>query len=91
MARLEFLKFLEQIIYSKQSLSGFLFRNFGNSQKKTQNEKTEIAPASPYAATKAYSYWITKIYRESYKLFACNGILFNHESPYRGETFVTRK
>ena len=64
---------------------------FGNSQKKTQNEKTEIAPASPYAATKAYSYWITKIYRESYKLFACNGILFNHESPYRGETFVTRK
>ncbi len=64
---------------------------FGNSAKKLQNEKTEIAPASPYAASKAYAYWITKIYRESYGLFASNGILFNHESPYRGETFVTRK
>ena len=64
---------------------------FGNSSKKFQNEKTEIAPASPYAASKAYAYWITKIYRESYGIFASNGILFNHESPYRGETFVTRK
>ena len=64
---------------------------FGNSSKKFQNERTEIAPASPYAASKAYAYWITKIYRESYGIFASNGILFNHESPYRGETFVTRK
>ena len=64
---------------------------FGNSSLKFQNEKTEIAPASPYAASKAYAYWITKIYRESYGIYASNGILFNHESPFRGETFVTRK
>lgn len=64
---------------------------FGNASKKYQNEKTEISPASPYAASKAFGYWITKIYRESYNLHASNGILFNHESPYRGETFVTKK
>jgi len=56
-----------------------------------QNELTAFHPASPYAAAKAYSYWITINYREAYDLFACNGILFNHESPRRGETFVTRK
>jgi len=56
-----------------------------------QNEGTVFYPRSPYAAAKVYSYWITINYREGYKLFACNGILFNHESPRRGETFVTRK
>ena len=56
-----------------------------------QSEKTPFYPKSPYGAAKLYSFWITKNYRESYKMFACNGILFNHESPRRGETFVTRK
>jgi GDPmannose 4,6-dehydratase len=56
-----------------------------------QNEKTSFHPRSPYGVAKLYAYWITVNYRESYDLFACNGILFNHESPRRGETFVTRK
>lgn len=56
-----------------------------------QNEKTPFYPRSPYAAAKVYAYWMTVNYREGYNLFACNGILFNHESPRRGETFVTRK
>jgi GDPmannose 4,6-dehydratase len=56
-----------------------------------QNEKTPFYPRSPYAAAKLYAYWITVNYREAYNIFACNGILFNHESPRRGETFVTRK
>lgn len=56
-----------------------------------QNEKTPFNPRSPYAVSKLYSYWITVNYREAYGLYACNGILFNHESPRRGETFVTRK
>jgi GDPmannose 4,6-dehydratase len=56
-----------------------------------QNEETPFQPRSPYAAAKVYAYWMTVIYREAYGLFACNGILFNHESPRRGETFVTRK
>jgi len=56
-----------------------------------QNEKTTFYPRSPYAAAKVYAYWMTVNYREAYNLFACNGILFNHESPRRGETFVTRK
>jgi GDPmannose 4,6-dehydratase len=56
-----------------------------------QSEKTQFYPKSPYGAAKLYSYWIAVNYRESYNLFACNGILFNHESPRRGETFVTRK
>jgi GDPmannose 4,6-dehydratase len=56
-----------------------------------QNEETPFYPRSPYGAAKVYSYWITKNYRESYGMFATNGILFNHESPRRGETFVTRK
>ena len=56
-----------------------------------QSEKTPFYPKSPYGAAKLYAYWITKNYRESYDMFACNGILFNHESPRRGETFVTRK
>lgn len=56
-----------------------------------QSEKTPFYPRSPYAAAKVYAYWVTVNYREGYNLFACNGILFNHESPRRGETFVTRK
>ena len=56
-----------------------------------QNEKTPFYPKSPYGAAKVYSYWITVNYREAYDMFACNGILFNHESPRRGENFVTRK
>ena len=56
-----------------------------------QNEKTPFYPKSPYGAAKLYAYWVTVNYRESYNMFACNGILFNHESPRRGETFVTKK
>ncbi len=63
---------------------------FGSSPP-PQNEETPFRPRSPYAAAKVYSYWITVNYREGYKIFASNGILFNHESPRRGETFVTRK
>jgi GDPmannose 4,6-dehydratase len=59
--------------------------------KPPQNEQSLFYPRSPYAAAKVYAYWITVNYREGYQLFACNGILFNHESPRRGETFVTRK
>jgi GDPmannose 4,6-dehydratase len=65
---------------------------FGVTNKnKIFNEKSEFNPKSPYGASKLFAHHITKIYRESYKIFACNGILFNHESPRRGETFVTRK
>lgn len=64
---------------------------FGKIQETPQNEKTPFYPRSPYAAAKLYAYWITVNYREAYDMFACNGILFNHESPIRGETFVTRK
>ena len=64
---------------------------FGEIQEKKQSEKTKFYPKSPYASSKLFSYWITKNYRESYGIFASNGILFNHESPRRGETFVTRK
>lgn len=56
-----------------------------------QSEQTPFAPQSPYAAAKLYAYWVTRNYREGYNMYACNGILFNHESPRRGETFVTRK
>ena len=64
---------------------------YGLVQETPQNEKTPFYPRSPYGVAKLYAYWITVNYRESYGLFACNGILFNHESPRRGETFVTRK
>lgn len=64
---------------------------YGLVQAVPQNEKTPFYPRSPYAVAKLYAYWITVNYRESYGMFACNGILFNHESPVRGETFVTRK
>jgi GDPmannose 4,6-dehydratase len=64
---------------------------FGQSEESPQSETTPFHPRSPYAVAKIYAYWITRTYREAYGLFACNGILFNHESPRRGETFVTRK
>ena len=64
---------------------------FGKVQEIPQKETTPFYPRSPYAAAKVYAYWMTVNYREAYDLFACNGILFNHESPRRGETFVTRK
>jgi GDPmannose 4,6-dehydratase len=64
---------------------------FGKVQDVPQRETTPFYPRSPYGAAKVYSYWVTVNYREAYGLFACNGILFNHESPRRGETFVTRK
>lgn len=64
---------------------------FGKVQETPQKETTPFYPRSPYAAAKLYAYWITVNYREAYGMYACNGILFNHESPVRGETFVTRK
>jgi GDPmannose 4,6-dehydratase len=64
---------------------------FGKTQEKFQNEKTPFHPASPYGISKCFAHWITINYREAYNLYACNGILFNHESPIRGETFVTKK
>src|SRR5688572_14423505 len=64
---------------------------FGKVQETPQSETTPFYPRSPYGVAKLYAYWITVNYREAYKMFACNGILFNHESPLRGETFVTRK
>jgi GDPmannose 4,6-dehydratase len=64
---------------------------FGKVKEVPQDENTPFYPRSPYGTAKVYAHWITKNYREAYKIFACNGILFNHESPLRGETFVTRK
>ncbi len=64
---------------------------YGKARETPQSETTPFYPRSPYAAAKLYAYWITVNYREAYGIFACNGILFNHESPIRGETFVTRK
>ena len=64
---------------------------YGKVQNTPQNEKTNFYPQSPYGVAKLYAHWITKNYREAYNIFACNGILFNHESPRRGETFVTKK
>lgn len=64
---------------------------FGNSNTESQNEQTPFRPRSPYAISKVFAHWMTVNYREAYNMFTCNGILFNHESPRRGETFVTRK
>ena len=64
---------------------------FGKVTTKSQNEQTPFIPQSPYATAKLYGYWMTKIYRDGYNMFATNGILFNHESPLRGLEFVTRK
>ena len=64
---------------------------FGNSTDAIQNEETPLQPVSPYGVAKLYAYWLSKSYRDSYSMYVSNGILFNHESPRRGETFVTRK
>ena len=64
---------------------------FGKTTSKFQNEKTSFSPVSPYGVSKCFAHWITKNYRDAYGIYACNGILFNHESPIRGETFVTKK
>ena len=63
---------------------------YGRNEKTPQNENTNFHPASPYGVAKLYAHWITINYKEAYNIFACNGILFNHESPRRGETFVTQ-
>ena len=88
------LRILEAIRLSKKNIKFYQASTselFGNSSEKKQSEQTKFSPASPYATSKLFAYWITKNYRDSYGLYAVNGILFNHESPRRGETFVTRK
>ncbi|KAG5453436.1 GDP-mannose 4,6-dehydratase [Clonorchis sinensis] len=79
---------LEKCVKFYQASSSELY---GKAANTPQNEQTPFHPRSPYGVAKLYAYWIVVNYRESYNLFACNGILFNHESPRRGETFVTRK
>ena len=64
---------------------------FGKTKAKQQSEDTPFNPVSPYGVSKCFAHWITKNYRDAYGIYACNGILFNHESPIRGETFVTKK
>jgi len=81
------LKLEEKVKFYQASTSEL----YGKVQEIPQSETTPFYPRSPYAAAKLYAYWITVNYREAYNMFACNGILFNHESPMRGETFVTRK
>jgi len=81
---------------ARRSNSGVKFYQASSSEmfggkRAPQNEETPFYPRSPYACAKVYSYWMTRNYREGYQMYACNGILFNHESPRRGETFVTRK
>jgi GDPmannose 4,6-dehydratase len=90
------LRILEAIRFLKLKKTKFYQAStselFGEvNKKKIFNEKSLMIPKSPYGVSKLYSYWMTKLYRESYGIFASNGILFNHESPRRGETFVTRK
>lgn len=85
---LEAIRFLELPTKFYQASTSELY---GLVQETPQTERTPFYPRSPYAVAKLYAYWITVNYREAYDLFACNGILFNHESPLRGETFVTRK
>jgi len=87
---LESIKFLSPRCKIKYYQAG-TSEMFGKVMEVPQTEKTPFNPRSPYAISKLYAHWITKNYRESYNIFACNGILFNHESPVRGETFVTRK
>jgi len=88
------LRFLEAINTSKSKAKFYQASTselYGKVQEIPQTETTPFYPRSPYAVAKQYAYWILKNYREAYNVFACNGILFNHESPLRGETFVTRK
>jgi GDPmannose 4,6-dehydratase len=85
---LESIREIDQSIKFYQASTSELY---GNGNSAPQNERTPFRPSSPYAAAKLYGYWLTTIYREGYGIFACNGILFNHESPLRGMEFVTRK
>ena len=87
---LESIKFHRLEKYTKFYQAG-TSEMFGKVQEIPQNEKTNFYPRSPYGVAKVYAHWITVNYREAYNIFACNGILFNHESPLRGETFVTKK
>ena len=88
---LEAIRFLKiKNVKFYQASTSELFGEKYNIVKKF-NESSKFHPKSPYGVAKIFSYWMTSVYRESYGLFACNGILFNHESPRRGETFVTRK
>ena len=85
---------LEAIRHSSKSIKFYQASSsemFGGKEKTTLNEESPLIPKSPYAASKVFAHQMTQIYRDSYDLFFVNGILFNHESPYRGETFVTRK
>ncbi len=87
-------KFLEAILHQNSDLKFYQASSsemFGNNKFRTQNEETPFLPTSPYAVSKLYAHWITNIYRKSYNMFACCGILFNHESPIRGLEFVSRK
>jgi GDPmannose 4,6-dehydratase len=86
--------FLEAIRFSKRNIKFYQASTselYGNNTKHSLNEQSPFGPSSPYAAAKLYAYWMTKMYREGYGIFAVNGILFNHESPLRGLEFVTRK
>ncbi len=87
---LEAIKFHRLEKYTKFYQAG-TSEMFGKVQETPQNEKTNFYPRSPYGVAKVYAHWITVNYREAYNIFACNGVLFNHESPIRGETFVTKK
>ena len=88
------LRILEALRENKRNIKfyqGSSSEMFGNVEEIPQNEETPFSPGSPYACSKLFAYWLTINYREAYNLFACNGILFNHESPRRGNTFVTKK
>lgn len=85
---LDALKLLKKDVRFYQASSSEMY---GDGSSQAQSEETPFHPASPYAAAKVYGYWLTRIYRESFRMFTCNGILFNHESPLRGLEFVTRK
>ena len=88
------LRILEAIVNSKKKIKFYqagTSEMYGKVMERPQTEKTPFYPRSPYGVAKLYSHWMTVNYREAYGVFACNGILFNHESPLRGETFVTKK
>jgi GDPmannose 4,6-dehydratase len=88
---LRFLEAIKETKFETKFYQASTSELYGKVQEIPQTESTPFYPRSPYAVAKLYGYWIIKNYREAYDLFACNGILFNHESPRRGETFVTRK
>jgi len=91
MGTLKFLSILKNVNFKTKFYQASTSELYGNISNEPKTEDTIFKPASPYAVAKLYAYWIVNNFRESYDMFACNGILFNHESPRRGETFVTRK